>query len=277
MTSPTSRSVILLLALLAAARDSRAGEPVRVAGTGGAVAAMTRLAVEAAIQDPSLAVRVLPSLGSTGAIKALADGALDLAIIARPLRATERALGIAGWKLARSPLLFAVGPGVEASDLTTDDLVAIYLGTRLTWPDGQRLRLVLRQDTDADTGILRTLSPGMSAAVEAAGRRPGMLVAVSNTECNEILARMPGALGPSSLIQLRSELRPLRALRLNGVEPTLENLESGRYPLEKPLHVAFRSPAPEGVRKFVAFLASPRARALLRELGALSLDVPPPR
>ena len=48
---------------------------------------------------------------------------------------------------------------------------------------------------------------------------------------------------------------------LDGVEPTLENLESGRYPLEKPIHVAFRSPAPEGVRRFVAFLASPAARA----------------
>lgn len=270
------RTLLFTLVSLSAASSTEAQQPLRLAGTGGAFAAMTRLAEEAATQDPSLVVRVLPSLGSTGAIKALADGALDLAVIARPLRDTERALGIVGWKLARSPLLFAVGPGVQAPGLTTDDLVAIYLGTRLTWPDGRRLRLVLRQATDADTGILRAFSPEMSAAVEAAGRRPGMLVALSNSECNEILTRTPGALGPSSLVQLRSELRPLRALPLDGVEPTLENLESGRYPLEKPIHVAFRSPAPEGVRRFVAFLASPRGRALLRELGALSLDVPPP-
>ena len=166
------RTLLFTLVSLSAASSTEAQQPLRLAGTGGAVAAMTRLAEEAATQDPSLVVRVLPSLGSTGAIKALADGALDLAVIARPLRDTERALGIVGWKLARSPCSSRSVRGSQAPGLTTDDLVAIYLGTRLTWPDGQRLRLVLRQATDADTGILRAFSPEMSAAVEAAAAGP---------------------------------------------------------------------------------------------------------
>ena len=94
-----------------------------------------------------------------------------------------------------------------------------------------------------------------------------MLIAVTNVECNEILARSPGSVGPTSLLQLRAEPHPLRPLRWNGVEPTLENLASGRYPLAKPVHLVFRAPAGDGVRRFLAFLASPAGQALLRETG----------
>ncbi len=99
---------------------------------------------------------------------------------------------------------------------------------------------------------------------------------MTNVECNEILARSPGSIGPSTLLQIRSETHSLRALSWNGVEPTVENLASGRYPLAKSIRLVYRSPAPEGVRRFLAFLASPAGKALLRELGALPLDFPPP-
>lgn len=270
------RTLLFTLVSLSAPSAAEAQQPLRVGGTGSAVAAMTRLAAAAEAQDPTLRVRVLPSVGSSGAIQALADGALDLVASARPLRDTERTLGFADRELARTPFLLAVGPSVQAAGLTTDELVAIYRGSRVSWPDGQRIRLVLRQGTDSDTEILRSISPEMNAAVGEASRRPGMLLAVNNVECSEILARTPGAVGPSSLMQVRSEPFPVRALQWNGVAPTLENLESGRYPLSKSIHLAFRAPAPEAVRRFLAFLASPRGRALLRELGALPVDAPPP-
>jgi phosphate transport system substrate-binding protein len=41
-----------------------------------------------------IAVDVVPSLGSSGAIHALADGKLDLAVSARPLKPNEAAEGL---------------------------------------------------------------------------------------------------------------------------------------------------------------------------------------
>jgi phosphate transport system substrate-binding protein len=265
----------LTLACLAAP-TARAEEPLRIAGTGTAVAALNRVGT-AAQQGGAAAVRlqVLPSLGSTGAIHAVADGAIDLGVTGRPLRDAERARGLAEREVARTPFVFAVGPRVGVAVLTTDDLVAIYQGTRLTWPDGQRVRPVLRPEADSDTEILRAISPEMAAAVDAAARRPGMLLGVTNVECNEIVARSPGSIGPTTLLQIRSEPLPIRPLSWNGIEPTLENLASGRYPLVKSIRLVYRSPAPEGVRKFVAYLGSPAGRSLLRELGALPLDFSP--
>lgn len=270
------RPPLALLALAClSAPTVRAEESLRIAGTGTAVAAVNRMGATAQ-QGGATAVRVqvLPSLGSTGAIHAVADGVIDVGVTGRPLRDAERALGLSEREVARTPFVFAVGPRVGATTITTDDLVAIYRGTRITWPDGQRVRPVLRPEADSDTEILRAISPEMAAAVGAAARRPGMLVGVTNVECNQILASSPGSIGPTTLLQIRSESHPLRPLSWNGVEPTVENLASGRYPLVKSIRFVYRSPAPEGVRRFVAFLGSPAGRALLRELGALPLDFP---
>lgn len=279
--------VATIAAITTVASASAAGPPpapapattasVRVGGTGSASAAMSRLGRAAEEGALGLRVEVLPSMGSTGAIRAVADGAIDLAVSGRPLRDAERALGVVGVEVARTPFVFAVGPRVTAPGITSADLAAMYRGTLVAWPDGQRARPVLRPPSDADTGILRAISPEVARAMEEAGRRPGMLVAVTNVECNDTIFRSPGAVGPSTLLQIRAEPHPLRALRWNGVEPTLENLETGRYPLAKSLHLVHRAPATEGVRRFLAFLASPAGRALLRDLGALPLPFEVPR
>jgi phosphate transport system substrate-binding protein len=133
----------------------------------------------------------------------------------------------------------------------------------------------MRPASDADSELVRAISPEVAAAVAVARDRPGMLVAVTNTECNQILERTPGAVGPTSLLQIRSEGRPLRALAWNGVEPTLANLESGRYPLGKSIWLVFREHPSAGVHRLLSFLSSPRGRELLRSLGALPVDSPP--
>jgi phosphate transport system substrate-binding protein len=274
LPTPALPALLALACAVALPFAAAAQQPVRVGGTGSAVAAMTRLGDAAAAEDAGVRVRVLPSLGSTGAIRAVADGALEVGLSGRALREEERALGLASREVARTPFVFAVGPRVTASGLTTGELVAIYRGKRIAWPDGLRIRPVLRPLSDADTDLLRAISTEVAAAVDAAAARPGMLLAVTNTECNEMIARSPGAIGPTTLLQIFSESHPIRPLPWNGVEPTLENLSSGRYPLVKSIHLVYRVPASAGVRRFLAFLGSPRGRQLLRDLGALPLDFP---
>jgi phosphate transport system substrate-binding protein len=260
---------------LALPGPGRAQEVVRVGGTGSALGAMARIGAALEAEDPGVRLRVLPSLGSTGAIDAVAQGALDVGVSGRPLRDGERGRGLVVLEVARTPFVFAVGRGAGVSGITTDELAAIYRGEKATWPSGQRIRLVLRPATDVDTALVQGISPEVAAAVAAAQSRPGMLVAVTNTECHQILARSPGSIGPTTLLQLRADPLPSSPLDWNGVAPTLENLASGRYPLAKPVYLVIRSLPTPGVRRLLAFLASPRGRALLAELGALPVDFRP--
>ncbi len=259
----------LVAAALAVALPATADEVVRVSGTGSAIALLQRLGDAFSTRNPGIRVKVAPSLGSSGAIHAVAEGALGLAVTGRPPTDAERERGLESVPLARTPFLFAAGPGVPVRGITEAELVRIYRGTVTTWPDGTRIRLVLRPLADSDSALLRAISPALDGAVAAAARRPGMLLAVTNTECDEMLARTPGSVGPSSLLQLRSEGRKLAALEWNGVAPTVENLDSGRYPLAKELHVVTRRDVTPAVRSFLGFVRSPEARALCRELGAI--------
>jgi phosphate transport system substrate-binding protein len=142
------------------------------------------------------------------------------------------------------------------------------------WPDGERIRLVLRPAADADTLYLRGLSPALAEAMEAALARPGMLMAVTNQECDAMLARTPGSLGPSTLAQLATEAPGLTPLAWEGVPPTLEALASGRYPLSKPLVLLLPArPAPAALR-FLDFVRSPEGRRILSAAGCLPTGPP---
>ncbi|HET9594032.1 MAG TPA: substrate-binding domain-containing protein [Anaeromyxobacteraceae bacterium] len=275
-----ARSVDVRLAvaccLALAATAAGASDGLRITGTGTALGAMRRVAAAYGKASPGGSVQVLPSLGSSGAVKAVADGAIDLALTGRPLKPDERSRAIVALPYARTPFVLAAGPRVGVTGLGTEELVRIYRGDLATWPNGERVRLVLRPRSDIDTALLAGLSPAMASAVDAAFAREGMLVAATNQDCHEILVRTPGSVGPSTLTQIATEDPSLRALAWNGVEPTLENLAAGRYPLEKTLHAVVRRPPSAAVRRFLEFLGSREARAILQEAGNLPVPLPAP-
>lgn len=273
--APLRTAALLLGVVLALPAGSRAEELLRVSGTGTALGTMRRLGEAYAKANPASQIKVLTSVGSGGAFRAVAEGALELGISARPLKSEEYGLGLVALPYARTPFLFAAGPRSGATNLTPAEVVRIFRGEVTRWPNGERLRLVLRPRTDADTQILSAVSREIASAVEAAHGREGMLLAVTNQECNEILVRTPGALGLSSLAQVRTEGLQLALLSWNGVAPTVENLASGAYPLEKTLYLVIKAPAKAPIRRFVAFLASPAGRRILQEAGNLPLPLPP--
>jgi phosphate transport system substrate-binding protein len=274
LVSPRPRlTVRLAAALLASASPALAAE-VRISGTGTALGPMARLARAFEAANPDVTVRLLPSVGSSGAAKAVAAGALEIGLSGRPLRPDEVALGLTGLELARTPFLLAVGPRAGTAGLDAAGLARIYRGQVAAWPSGERIRLVLRPRADADTLYLRSLSPDLAAALDAALARPGMLVAATNQECDALVARTPGAIGPSTLAQLSTDASGLRPLAWGGVDPTLANLASGLYPLWKPIVAILpRRPAPTASR-FLAFVRSAEGRRILESAGCL--PTPPP-
>jgi phosphate transport system substrate-binding protein len=261
--------------LLACARDAAADETLRASGTGSALGAIRRLASAFAAASPGDRLTVLPSVGSSGAVKAVAQGALDVGLLGRDPGPQEKArLGIAAIPYARTPFVFVVGPRSGVSGIAAEDAARIYRGELTAWPSGERVRLILRPRTDVDTEVVRAISREMAEALDVAFAREGMLMAATNQECDEMAAVTPGAFAPSTLTEIVADGLPLAPLSWNGVAPTVENLASGAYPLEKRLYLAFRSSPRPAVRRFVRFLASPQARKILTEAGNLPLPLP---
>jgi phosphate transport system substrate-binding protein len=270
---PTAVALCVATALLLP-RASAAEETLRITGTGTALGTLRQLAAPFEKANPGSRLQILPSVGSSGAFKAVSQGAIDVGVSARPLRTAEYGLGLVAFPYARTPLLFAVGPRAGAKDLTHDDAVRIYRGELLRWPNGERLRLVLRPRMDADTELLTAISPELARAAESALAREGMLMAATNQDCVAILERTPGSLGLTSLTQLLTEGLRVTPLSWNGVAPTLPNLASGAYPLQKTLHVVIKAPASPAVRRFLSFLSSDEAKRVLEQAGNLPVALP---
>jgi phosphate transport system substrate-binding protein len=247
---------------------------LRATGTGTALGTMRALSAAFEKANPGYRLQVLASVGSGGALKAVAGGAVEIGLSARPLRPDEYQLGLVALPYARTPFYLAAGPRTGITGITASELARIYRGELATWPSGERVRVVLRPKADADTQILQAVSDELKRAIDAAHAREGMLLATTNQDCRTMLERTPGAIGPASLTQDLTEGVIVTPLLWNGVAPTLKNLESGAYPLEKRLFLVIRAPATPDVRRFVAFLSSPEAHRILEQTGNLPLPLP---
>lgn len=252
------------------AGPAQAQTQVRIGGAGTALGTMRMLAGAYEKSHPGVKILIYPSLGSSGGIKALISGALDIAVSGRTVKPAEQQKGAVAKEYARSPFLFAAHPGVNKSDISTAELERIYAGQVRTWPDGSQLRLVLRPEGDTDTKIVSAISPALARAAKAAGAREGMIYAVTDQECGQALARIPGALGPSTLTEVMTEQKALRVLSFNGVKPSVQALAEGKYPLVKPLFLVTVPKTPAAAQEFARFVASAKARRILEKSGNIS-------
>ena len=95
-----------------------------------------------------------------------------------------------------------------------------------------------------------------------------------DAEMQQALLQSKGGIGFFDLGGIRSQNLALRALTLDGVTPTPEALEAGQYPYAKTLAFVLKAKAPRmpGLDAFLAYVASPKGRATLKNAGYL----PPP-
>ncbi len=251
---------------LAAAGVARA-EALRIGGTGVALGGMRLLGASYMKEHPDTQIEVLPSLGSSGGIKALLAGAVDLAVSSRALTGEERAAGATSRIYARTPLAVVTSLDAPIEDITTGELEAIYTGETTRWPDGSIIRLVLRPASETDTLLLRKLSPGMDRAVDIAFSRPGLVSATNDQDNAEALERLPGAIGIAAIGQIATEGRRLKILSLDGVLPTAALSAQADYDFVKDLHLVTKPEAARSAAAFVAFVNSAEGQNILASTG----------
>lgn len=260
--------VLLLVASLANAADPARMETLTVGGTGSAMPLVGQFAQAYGSLEPNVKVRVVdPPLGSNGAIRAVLAGAVDLAVLGKPLTEAEKAQGCQDWELGRTPFLVVTERKLPLPGFTVEQLAAIYSGKMTTWSDGSPIRLVVRNLFESDTLILRKMSPDMDRAVDVALARPGMLVAANDLENIDLLERTPDSLGTSNLALVQAQNRKLNALPIDGKEPTLAALRQGTYPYSKSIYLA-RGPRLSPVAQgFLEFILSASGKEILDRAG----------
>jgi phosphate transport system substrate-binding protein len=245
-----------------------AAPTLRIGGTGSALGTFAILAAAWQQHEPGrTAPRIVPNLGSGGGLRALGSGAIEIALISRPLSPEEAGAGLVALPYGRSPFVL-VTSAPRATDVTTAHLVDVLMGRKAEWASGTPIRFVYRPPHDVDNAMLGAIDPTVAAALKDGRSRPGLAVAMTDQEAVLEAIRLPGGMTATTLALLLSENHSsARVLNLNGVAPSVRSLVDGKYPHAKTFYLVTRG-APAGeVHDFVAFVRSARGRAILEANG----------
>jgi len=266
--SPVWGKILGLMTLSGGLLAANASE-LMIGGSGTDIATMRIMAQGFMTQHPDITIKVLPSLGSGGGIKALSRGKLHIGLSSRPLKANEQAYPVRAYRYARTPMVLATQASNPANTIQTQVFFAAMMGKKQYWPDGRLIRLVLRPLSDSDSILLLENYPQAKKALNQAYQQRGIPVAATDQKAARALESINGSLGTTTLAVILGEKRNLKALTLDGVEPTPANLANAKYPMSKDLYLILPIKPETDALKFVQYIQSNSGARTLTETGHL--------
>ncbi len=213
--------------------------------------------------------RVLVSgLGSSAGIEAALNGTADIATSSRGLTAAEQATGeLVTTVVASDGIAVIVNAQNPVDNLSLEQLRAVYAGKVDNWSElgGPDLPILVvnRDEASGTREAFKTIVMDGVRFDSTAAVLPG------TGQVRDVVSRTPGAIGYISIGFVDSAFTSskVKALSIDGVEPTEENVASGIYPISRDLYL-FTKGEPTGAAKaYIDEILSPDMAQTIRDAG----------
>lgn len=262
------KMVFAVLSLLVLCPGWSAADQLVLAGSGSNLPGIRLLIDAFRKQHPRVSFAPVVNIGSSGAIQAVADGAISLGLISRPLKESEKRHRLIVTPYAHTAVVVATHPGVPDTDLTSADLIDIYRGIRTTWNNGTEIMVLTREPEESTTEMLMARIPGFAEAYRKSLQERRWMVVMRDELMNRKLIDTPGAIGFSDMGSIISEKLAIKPLKLDGIPPSPAQVRNGTYPLRKTLaFVCRKDRLTPSARAFIGFSCSAEGHRLLESNG----------
>lgn len=207
--------------------------------------------------------------GSSAGIEAAANGTADIGNASRNLKEEEKAEGIAENIVAIDGIAVVVDNANTVEDLTKDQLTQIYKGEVTNWNE------VGGSDTPIVVVGREAGSGTRSAFEELLELEEQCKYANELDSTGAVMAKVsatPGAIGYVSLDVIDDTVK---AVKLDGAEPTEENIKAGSYFLSRPFVMATKGEIAEQsdlVKALFDYIYSPEGDELVQSVGLITVD-----
>ena len=207
--------------------------------------------------------------GSSAGIESVLAGSVDIGNSSRNLKDDEKNAGAVENIVAIDGIAVVADPANKVEDLTKDQLVSIYTGKTKNWSDvggdDQAIVVVGREAGSGTRGAFEELLDIADACVYAneLDSTGAVMAKVAST---------PGAIGYVSLDVVDDSVK---ALKLDGVDATEENIKAGNYALSRPFVMATKGEISEQkteVQALFDYLSSDEGKALIKSVGLITVD-----
>ena len=208
-------------------------------------------------------------VGSGAGIEAVSNGTADIGNSSRNLKDEEKAKGVAENIVAIDGIAVVVDPANTVENLTKDQLTSIYDGSVTNWKDvgGNDAPIVVvgREAGSGTRGAFEAL-----LKLEDACKYSNELDSTGAVMAK--VASTPGSIGYVSLDVLDDTVK---AVKLDGAEPTEENIKAGKYFLSRPFVMATKGEISEQsdlVKALFDFIYSDEGSELVKSVGLITAD-----
>lgn len=208
-------------------------------------------------------------VGSGAGIEAVSNGTADIGNSSRNLKDEEKAKGVAENIVAIDGIAVVVDPANTVEDLTKDQLTSIYDGTVTNWKDvgGNDAPIVVvgREAGSGTRGAFEEL-----LKLEDACKYSNEL-----DSTGAVMAKVASTQGSIGYVSLDVLDDTVKALKLDGAEPTEENIKAGKYFLSRPFVMATKGEISEQsdlVKALFDFIYSDEGSELVKSVGLITAD-----
>ena len=225
--------------------------------------------------------------GSGAGIAALINGTTDICQASRTIKQQEidqaKANGVEPYEIqvATDALSVVVNPSNPVSELTIEQLSAIYTGKIINWKEvgGKDATIVaIARDTNSGTHVFFkehvVQMSGLPSADKSLEYGSKILLLPSTEEGVSEVAKNPNAIFYPGLGYVTGEVKPLAIKQTadsEGVLPSVSTALDGTYPIARPL-LYYTNGEPTGtIKSFIDYCLSPEGQERVTEVGYVPL------
>ncbi|MGN0347702.1 MAG: phosphate ABC transporter substrate-binding protein PstS family protein [Lachnospiraceae bacterium] len=204
--------------------------------------------------------------GSGAGLESLASGSVDIGNASRALKEEETANGAVENVVAIDGIAVIVDTANDVTDITAENLAKIYTGEITNWSElGGSDQPIVVVGREAGSGT-------RDAFEELLDVKDGCRYAQELDSTGAVLAKVastPGAIGYVSLDVVDDTVI---GVKIDGVQPTEEQILAGNYLLQRPFVMATNgiiSEQNEVVQAWFAYIGSDAGKEVIRSVGLI--------
>lgn len=207
--------------------------------------------------------------GSSAGVEDSINAVNDLGVASRALKDEEIEAGAKPEVFAWDGIAVIVHPDNEVSELSTEDILAIYAGDITNWSEvgggDSPINIMSREASSGTRGAFEELT-----GLEDVGMTDDHAEFSSNGALQIAVAVDENAIGYVSFTYIDDTIK---ALMVDGGEPNTEAVLSENYPLARPFNVVINEDNYSDVTKaFVEFMVSAEGQEIVVSEGGIPIE-----
>jgi phosphate transport system substrate-binding protein len=276
-------SLVIAALLLSACGSTAEEKPTVAPATGGSAEGKLSLAGSTTVQplaevlaeafmemNPDVVIEVQGG-GSSVGVTSAGEGTVDIGMASREVKNSEFETfpDLQVFTIARDGIAIVTNPGIELPSLSVEQVRNIFAGeitnfSEVGGPDAP-ITVVSREEGSGTRAAFEDLV--MKYKDEAGEKQKKLitenaLLQQSNGQVRTTVSTTPNSIGYLSFGFLDDGTRPVA---IDGVEPTVDNVKNGSYPISRPLNMLTKGAPSELAQAFHDFVLSDAGQEIVAE------------